>query len=243
MRPLYRRIAIAVVGMVSAAYLFSVVVVAGKDLGVPESLYDGVRDSYMRPHLMQSWGLFAKGIVNSDKTIFMRAQVLQDNGELTTTEWVDLGAYEWQGIHHEATPTRDARFSFKMAGDLQIAVRSVPNVVRPAIAADILQKRPLTSSDYIDVLSRKPDLNATSRRAVAAFVNLDNATTRLTTLYAYRFWELPVVAVQWNVVISPVPRFDDRDTASGSAPNTVAATGWRTAAVFDEATIRAWTTK
>jgi len=239
---LYRRLVIALVGVIAAGYLFSVAVVTGNDLGVSDKLYNSVRDDYMRPHLMQSWGLFAKGLVNSDKTIVMRAQIQAPGGELVTTGWVDVGEYEWQGILHNPTPARTARTSFKIAGDIQIAVRQVPNSVRPAISTDLLVERSLSVNDYLTSLVQKPQINATSRNAVATFVNLDNVATRLTTLYAYRFWGQPVVAVQWNVVISPVARFDDRDTGDRSAPNTVAASGWRSAAVFDEATISAWMT-
>ncbi|RIJ78500.1 hypothetical protein D1871_02720 [Nakamurella silvestris] len=239
---LYRRIVIAVVGVVAAAYVFSVVVVTGKDLGVSDELYATVRDDYMRPHLMQSWGLFAKGIVNSDKTIVMRAQVQTPEGNVVTTGWVDIGEYEWQGILHNPTPARTARTTYKIAGDMQIAVRKVPTVVVPAISKDLLSDRPLSSGDYLKTLLDQPQLNSTSRSSVAAFVNLDNVATRLTTLYAYRFWNQPVVAVQWSVVISPVPRFGDRDTGAREVPTTVAASGWRKAPLFDAATISAWTT-
>ncbi|PZF81612.1 DUF5819 family protein [Jiangella anatolica] len=184
---------------------------------------------YMRPFFQQNWSLFAPNPVNAEDEVRVRAQVEDpQTGEVSTTEWADATRLEWTLVTHNPAPSRASRLS----SNLHRRVNSAWD----ALTEDQQQ---IVARDYTDMADWRPladDLIAsqggeTSSR-VATMVRADRVATGYATQLAKALWGDGVVAVQFQLVRTPVPRWDVRfDPVPENPQQTVRDFGWRPALV------------
>ncbi len=225
--PIAKGVAFFLVGLVALHFVATFLWNAPSN-PIKESVGDQV-SGYMRPFFQQNWSLFAPNPVNAEDELRVRAQVEDpQTGEVTTTEWEDPTRLEWTLITHDPAPSRASRLTSNLH-------RRV-NTAWDALTDD---QQAILGTDYQDMADWRPladDLIAsqggeTSNR-VANIVRADRVTTGYATQFAKALWGEDVVAVQFQLVRTPVPRWDVRfDRPPENPQQTVREFGWRPALV------------
>ncbi|SDU81347.1 DUF5819 family protein [Jiangella alkaliphila] len=225
--PIAKGVAFFLVGVVALHFVATFLWNAPSN-PIKESVGDQV-SGYMRPFFQQNWSLFAPNPVNAEDELRVRAQVEDpQTGEVTTTEWEDPTRLEWTLITHDPAPSRASRLTSNLH-------RRV-NTAWDALTDD---QQAILGTDYQDMADWRPladDLIAsqggeTSNR-VANIVRADRVTTGYATQFAKALWGEDVVAVQFQLVRTPVPRWDVRfDPPPENPQQTVREFGWRPALV------------
>ncbi|WP_053205086.1 DUF5819 family protein [Jiangella muralis] len=184
---------------------------------------------YMRPFFQQNWSLFAPNPVNAEDELRVRAQVEDpQTGELSTTDWADATRLEWTLITHDPAPSRASRLTSNLHRRVNTAWDALTD-----------EQQEIVATDYVDMEDWRPlanDLIAaqggeTSGR-VANIVRADRVATGYSTQLARALWGEDVVAVQFQLVRTPVPRWDVRfDPVPEDPQRTVRDFGWRPALI------------
>ena len=189
----------------------------------------GQVSGYMRPFFQQNWSLFAPNPVNAEDEILVRAQVEDpQTGALRTTDWEEPTRLEWTLIRHDPAPSRASRLTSNMHRRINTAWNALSD-----------EQQEIVARDYTDMEDWRPladDLIAaqggeTSSR-VANIVRADRVATGYATQFARALWGEDVVAVQIQLVRTPVPRWDVRfDPVPENPQQTTRDFGWRPALV------------
>ncbi|TDD68209.1 hypothetical protein E1262_16595 [Jiangella aurantiaca] len=189
----------------------------------------GQVSGYMRPFFQQNWSLFAPNPVNAEDELRVRAQVEDpQTGELRTTDWEDPTRLEWTLITHDPAPSRASRLTSNLHRRVNTAWGALTD-----------EQQDIVATDYQDMSDWRPladDLIAaqggeTSSR-VANMVRADRVATGYATQFAKAIWGEDVVAVQFQLVRTPVPRWHQRfDPPPETPQQTIREFGWRPALV------------
>lgn len=227
--PIAKGIAFFLVGLV--AIHFAVTFLWNAPANPIKDSVGGQVSGYMRPFFQQNWSLFAPNPVNAEDELLVRAQVADpQTGELHTTDWEQPTRLEWTLVHHNPAPSR--------------ASRVTSNLHRRAYTAwsDLTdEQQEIVGRDYVDMTDWQPlaeDLIAsqggqTSSR-VANIVRADRVATGYATQFAKATWGEDVVAVQVQLLRTPVPRWDERmEPVPENPARTTREFGWRPALVDD----------
>lgn len=193
------------------------------DNPIKESV-SGEVSGYMRPFFQQNWSLFAPNPVNAEDELLVRAQVTDpQTGEVRTTDWERPTLMEWTLVHHGPAPSRASRIT----SNLHRRVNSAWNDLSD-------QQQEIMAADYVDMEDWEPladDLvdaqgGETSSR-VANMVRADRVATGYATQFARAMWGEDVVAVQFQLRRTPVPRWDERHDPPEHPSFTTREFGWR----------------
>ncbi len=79
--------------------------------------YDAGMREYIYPEFEQTWKLFAPNPLQRNVAIEVRAEVRDEDGGLTTTDWISLTAMDLEGIVHNPMPSHTAQNELRRAWD------------------------------------------------------------------------------------------------------------------------------
>lgn len=196
---------------------------------VKESLQAEV-DSYMQPFFGQNWSLFAPNPINSEDTILVRAKVDDPGtGEQRTTDWVNATEREWSVVHHSLAPPRVNKLSSNLHRRLQNAWDDLSDEQREIVAQDFD-----LMADWVplaDALIGSQGGETSS--VVANLVRGDRVVTGYATQVARALWGQNVMAVQFRLERTLVPRWDDRFGEDAEPISVLREFGWRPALAND----------
>lgn len=189
----------------------------------------GQVSGYMRPFFQQNWSLFAPNPVNAEDELLVRAQVADpQTGVLSTTDWEEPTRLEWTLIHHDPAPSRASRITSNLHRRVNTAWNALTDEQQEIVGRDYDEMddwRPLAD----DLIAAQG--GETSTR-VANIVRADRVATGYATQFARAMWGEEVVAVQFQLVRTPVPRWDVRfDPVPDDPAQTIREFGWRPALV------------
>lgn len=180
---------------------------------------------YMLPVFDQNWSLFAPNPINSEDTLLIRARIADpEGGDDRITEWVNATEREWTLVHHSLAPSRASRLSSNLHRRLHSAWDDLSADQQEIVARDF-DAMP-DWSPLADALIEAQGGETSS--AVANVVRGDRVATGYATQVARALWGDGVVAVQFELRRTPVPRWDVRfDPVPDDPPSTVREFGWR----------------
>jgi hypothetical protein len=72
---------------------------------------DKVVDAYMIPYFAQDWKLFAPDLVETDRSLLVRAKVVDASGQERVTPWLDVTSPEFAKTKGHIFPSRISRLS------------------------------------------------------------------------------------------------------------------------------------
>ncbi|NEE00930.1 DUF5819 family protein [Phytoactinopolyspora halotolerans] len=182
---------------------------------IKDAVGDEMR-GYMRPMFIQNWSLFAPNPVNAEDELLVRARYNDPStGGERTTEWISATEAEWTLVTHNPAPSRASRLSSNLHRRLDSAWDDLSN-----------EQQEIMTSDYTDMENWKPladDLisaqgGETSSR-VANMVRADRVATGYATQVARALWGGEIVAVQFQLRRTPVPRWDVRNEPEPEEPS------------------------
>ncbi|PSL06106.1 hypothetical protein CLV30_103261 [Haloactinopolyspora alba] len=189
-------------------------------------------NGYMRPFFVQNWSLFAPNPINAEDELLVRAQVRDpQTGDVEVTEWRNPTQLEWSLVHHNPAPSRASRLSSNLHRRLSSAWYDLTDEQQEIVAddyRDMADWRPL-AGDLID------SQGGETSSEVANVVRADRVTTGYATQFAKAIWGRDVVAVQFELRRTPVPRWDERMEPEPQHPShSTREFGWRPVLVDSE---------
>ncbi|NDL59090.1 DUF5819 family protein [Phytoactinopolyspora mesophila] len=227
--PIARGIAFFLVGLLgihfAATFLWN-----APDNPIKDSVRDEMR-SYIQPFFQQNWSLFAPNPVSSEGEVLLRARTEDPvTGDVRTTEWISPTELEWSVVRDNPAPSRVSRLSSNLHRRLNTAWNRLND-----------EQKDIVADDYDDMTVWSPladDLieaqgGETSSR-VANLVRADRVLTGYATQVARAMWGENIVAVQFQLQRTPVPRWEDRMEPEPDNPDrTYRHFGWRPVLVND----------
>lgn len=227
--PIAKGVAFFLVGVVALHFAMTFLWNAPSN-PIKESV-SGQVSGYMRPFFQQNWSLFAPNPVNAEDELMVRAQIRHpQTGEISTTGWEEPTRLEWTLVTHDPAPSRASRLTSNLHRRVNTAWNALTDEQQQIVARDYPEMadwRPL-ADDLIAAQSGE-----TSTR-VANIVRADRVATGYATQFAKAVWGAggDVVAVQFQLVRTPVPRWDVRfDPVPENPQQTIREFGWRPALV------------
>lgn len=221
--PIARGLAFFLVGLVGLHFLITFLWNAPSN-PIREAV-NGQVTGYIQPFFQQNWSLFAPNPINAQEEVWVRARLVgPQTGAVAITEWVSATQLEWTIVRHNPAPARVNRLSSNLSRRINTAWNELTAEQRDIVAQDHLDMtdwRPL-ADDLIEAQGGQ----ASSR--IASMVRVDRVATGYATQLAEALWGKNVVAVQFQLRRTPVPRWEERNepTPDRSA-STIRDFGWR----------------
>ncbi|WP_158542918.1 DUF5819 family protein [Phytoactinopolyspora halophila] len=227
--PVARGVAFVLVGLLGMHMLATFLWNAPSN-PVKEAVRSQVRD-YITPVFYQNWSLFAPNPVNGEGELLVRARYFDPESEIErTTEWISATQLEWSEVRHDPAPSRASRLSSNLYRRLNSAWHDLDEEQQDIMAADFDDMstwKPL-AEDLIEAQG-----GDTSSR-IARMVRGDRVATGYATQVARARWDEEIVAVQFRLRRTPVPRWEERfEVAPEDQPQTHREFGWRPVLVND----------
>lgn len=183
-----------------------------------------VRDASF-PYFAQSWRVFAPNILKSNRTLEIRAQWRDDNGELFKSGWVSITDIEQRTVTGNLASSRILKNSWNASSTYIKRYNTLDDDQRERVRDTFIERagdgfQPIPVEDLIDDLG-------TDDSDVIRFLRMDYMLMRYATLYATAGFGQEIERVQWRVVNERpndfTHRFDDEQQFTSS----VRTFGWR----------------
>jgi len=177
---------------------------------------------YMEPLFVQDYRIFAPNPAGDDRRLFVRAWIEQPDGEMETTEWVDVTAVELSDGYRKLLRK-------------QLSIVGAERLM-PAYRALSPEQQEIADKNYhrtgfdrlrADLIEADPDGSVST---VDAFIRASEYVTAYGTQVAYALWgdEGEIMGIHTRVVYDPVIRWNDRNDPDAKRPAPVSINpGWR----------------
>lgn len=177
------------------------------------------------PYFSQSWRVFAPNILKSNRTLEIRAQWRDDDGELFRSGWVSITDIEQRTVTGNLASSRILKNSWNASSTYIKRYNKLDEDQRQRVRDTFIERagddfQPIPVEDLIDELG-------TDDSDVIRFLRVDYMLMRYATLYATAGFGQEIERVQWRVVNDRpndfTHRFDDEQQFTSS----VRTFGWR----------------
>ncbi|MEO3751631.1 DUF5819 family protein [Streptomyces sp. B6B3] len=108
--------AVGTLGVYAVYHLLLVFLFVAPANTVSQEYGEGMRE-YIYPEFEQTWKLFAPNPLQRNVAIEVRAEVRDEDGGRTTTDWISLTAMDLEGIVHNPMPSHTAQNTLRRAWD------------------------------------------------------------------------------------------------------------------------------
>lgn len=223
-RPIWLRILTVVLSVAAALHIAaSFLWIAPYSEGA-RSLFPGGQkglSGYMLPFFGQSWSVFAPEPINGDYSFRVRA-VLDQDGAIRTTEWVDATDVEMGMLTNNLFPPRAAIGSAELASRFASAWQKLSDDHRVIVGLGYYE-----GDDWTQRLEKKL-LSYGHDDAVKEYLDRELQATQYATQVASAIWGRDVVTVQFQVERQNVVPFEQRADSNAKPPAPfIYETGWR----------------
>ncbi len=224
-----------VTGVIATLIVF--VVVAGTALIFPPSgnpLRSAVQDVAF-PYFSQNWRVFAPNILKSNRTVEIRAQWPDENGELVTSGWVSITDIEQRTVMGNAAPSRIEKNSWNASNTYLKRYFALDEEQRDRVRDTFIERydggfRPIPVEDLIADLGEDDG-------DVIRFLRVDYMLMRYATMYAAAGFGEDIERVQWRVVTERPNDFTHRFDDERQFTPTIRTFGWRQSNLTIEADV------
>ncbi|WP_347813099.1 DUF5819 family protein [Leucobacter luti] len=223
-RPIWLRILAAFISAsavlhISASFLW----IAPYSEGA-RSLFPGGQEglsAYMLPFFGQSWSVFAPDPINGDYSLQVRA-VLDEEGTVRTTEWVNATNAEMGMLTYNLLPPRAAIQSVELSSRFAGAWQALSDDHRVVVGLGYYE-----GNDWMQRLEHKLRSYG-GEDAIKDYLARERQVTQYATQVAQAVWGEDVVAIQFEVKRQNVLPFKQRaDHEASLPPVSTFSTGWR----------------
>lgn len=187
------------------------------------------------PYFVQNWRVFAPNILKVNRTLEMRAQWRDGEGELVTSDWVSITDIELRTAHGNMAPSRIQKSSLNSSQSYFSRYNNLEKDQRKRARDTFIEThdggfRAIPPEDLIAELGEDDG-------DVIRFLRMDYMMMRYTTLYATAGFNAKIERVQWRVARERPNDFTHRfDEDTQFTPN-VTTFGWRQSTVGIEADV------
>jgi uncharacterized protein DUF5819 len=184
--------------------------------------------SYMIPFFGQSWSVFAPAPINGDLILKIRA-VVEKDGKVTTTKWIDATEAELSMSHHNLFPPRAANLAAQQAMEYKNAYAALTPSQKKVVGYGYYK-----GEDWLKRFEASITGIANSPQA-KTFIQKERHTVAYSTQAARAIWGDGVKHVQFQVSRQNVVPFAERNNPDAKMPEAqVVNSGWRGTHVFAE---------
>lgn len=217
--PLVRGVLVAL-SLVTAWHIFASFLWIAPYSPMREIPTQKVLSSYMIPFFGQSWSVFAPAPINGSYTFKVRA-IVDDNGTLTETDWVDATAVELSMIQNNLFPPRAGLQAAEVASQHKSSYDSLTDDHQVIVDLNYFE------GDWEARLEEKMSSYG-EEDLVEDYMVTEHMATAYATQVALAMWGENVVRVQYEVSRQNVIPFNDRNDPDAQAPAVqIVSTGWR----------------
>ncbi|KAB1645090.1 DUF5819 family protein [Gulosibacter chungangensis] len=217
--PLVRGV-LAALSLVTAWHIFASFLWIAPYSPLREIPTQQVLSSYMIPFFGQSWSVFAPAPINGSYTLKVRA-IVDENGTLTETDWVDATAVELDMIQNNLFPPRAGLQAAEVASQHKSSYDALTDDHQVIVELNYFE------GDWEARLEEKM-ASYGDEDLVEDFMVTEHMTVAYATQVALAVWGDDVVRVQYEVSRQNVVPFAERNDSDAQRPAVqIVSTGWR----------------
>lgn len=181
------------------------------------------------PYFGQNWRVFAPNILKVNRTLEMRAQWRNGEGELVRSGWVSISSLEQRTAGGNIAPSRIAKSSWNVSGAYLQRFSKLDEDQRQRVQTTFIEQhdggfRSIPIEALVEELG-------TDQPDVIRFLRMDYMFMRHMTLYATAGFEEKIERVQWRIVRERPNDFINRFNDDQQFADKVTTFGWRQANV------------
>lgn len=177
------------------------------------------------PYFSQNWRVFAPDILKANRSLEMRAQWPDENGELVTSGWVSITDIEQRTVKGNVAPSRIEKNSWNASNTYLKRYFALNDEQRARVRDTFIEThdggfRPIPDEKLIAELGQGDG-------DVIRFLRVDYMLMRYSTMYAAAGFGEDIQRVQWRVVTERPNDFTHRFDDERQFTPTVRTFGWR----------------
>ncbi|WP_243229171.1 DUF5819 family protein [Microbacterium sp. CIAB417] len=187
------------------------------------------------PYFGQTWRVFAPGILKSNRTLEIRAQWRDENGDLVKSGWVPITELEQRTVTGNTAPSRIQKATWNATAELIKRYNALDEEQRERVRDTFIEVegdgfQPIPVEQLIEEIGTDdPD--------VIRYLRLDYMLMRLSTLYATAGFGRDIERVQWRTVGERPNDFTHRFDDEAQFETAVTTYGWRQSDVAIDAQV------
>lgn len=187
------------------------------------------------PYFGQTWRVFAPNILKTNRTLEMRAQWRDGEGELVTSEWVSITDIEQRTVPGNVVPSRIQKLSLNSSQTYLGRYNDLETDQRKRVRDTFIEPhdggfRAIPVEDLITDLGEDDG-------DVIRFLRMDYMMMRYMTLYATAGFNEKIERVQWRIPRERPNDFTHRFDEDPQFTTNVTTFGWRQSTVGIEADV------
>lgn len=177
------------------------------------------------PYFSQNWRVFAPNILKVNRTVDIRAQWRNDNGELVRSGWVSISDIETQTVTGNFAPSRVEKSAWNSSQTLLTRYNDLEADQQKRVRDTFIEAsdegfQPIHVEDLIDELG-------TGDSNVIRYLRMDYMYMRYATLYATAGFDEDIERIQWRINRERPNDFQNRFLDDGQFNDSVTTFGWR----------------
>lgn len=232
------RLAPTLATVAAVALIGGYVFVSATFTAPPSPARAAVSDGFA-PYFSQRWDVFAPNILRVNSALQVQAQWRDDNGDLQTSEWVDVTDMELASVRGIPAPSRISKNSGNALGTYLERYNELSEAQQERVQDTFIERTDdgFAAIPDADLLAELDGLGDDDGAAVP-FVRYDYMLNRFTTVFAEAYLGHDVERVRWQAQFDRpndfLHRFDDERQFDLSQLTF----GWRQAEQPDDASVR-----
>ncbi|MFT4258550.1 DUF5819 family protein [Microbacterium sp.] len=181
------------------------------------------------PYFGQNWRVFAPDILKVNRTLEIRAQWRDGNGDLVKSGWVPITEIEYRAVTGNPAPSRIQKSSMNATGTYLTRYSALDDAQRERVRDTFIERsgdgfQAIPVEDLVDELGAGDS-------DVVRFLRMDYMLMRYSTLYATAGFGQEIERVQWRVVREKPNDFWHRFDEVQQFDTSVTTFGWRQSTV------------
>lgn len=181
--------------------------------------------SVVLPYFGQNWRVFAPNILKVNRTLEMRAQWRNEEGELVRSDWVSITDIEQRTAQGNMAPSRIEKSSWNASGTYLLRFNKLDEEQRERVQGTFIEQHD-GGVRAIPVESLVEELGVDDP-AVIRYLRMDYMFMRYMTVYATAGFDETIERVQWRIVRERPNDFVNRFNDDQQYTDNVTTFGWR----------------
>lgn len=202
-----------------------IVVIPNKSITAPLS---GL-ESAARPYFSQQWRVFAPKIIKSNTNLQVQAKWRNTEGEIESSEWIDIAAIEQQPTAGHISPSRATKSAWNAAQQYNNRYKKLNTEQKKVVRSTFVEVdtegvyKAKPTKQLVDMLSVHGENTAQIRN----LLNYDAMLVQYTGTFATAYVGHDVEWVRWRIHSSRANDFNHRFQETSQFKPTSTVFGWR----------------
>lgn len=236
-----RRLAPTIATVAAVAVVGAYVFVSAAFTAPPSPARAAVSDGFA-PYFSQRWDVFAPNLLRVNSALQVQAQWRDDDGELVTSDWVDITDMELAAVRGIPAPSRISKNSINALSSYIERYDELSDAQQERVQDSFIERTAEGSFSAIPDAELLDDLeslgDADDSGAAVPFVRYDYMMNRYSTVFTEAYFGRDVERVRWQAQFDRPNEFLHRFDDERQFPLSQLTFGWRQAEQPDDASVR-----